>query len=64
MPAMVESSGHDGHPVKVKTARSRFILLDQLSSHDSVAHINWNDLLPSESDEQFYSSVNTQIDFA
>jgi hypothetical protein len=36
----------DAHTIKVKAARSRFILLEQLSKHDQIAHLNWADILP------------------
>jgi hypothetical protein len=53
----------DGCQIKINAARSRFILLDQLSKHDLTAHINWDDTLPHGNDEQFDSPMNTQIDF-
>jgi hypothetical protein len=52
----------DAHPIKVKAARSRFILLEQLPKHDQIAHLNWADIFPPETDEAFYSSMNTQIE--
>jgi hypothetical protein len=52
----------DAHPIKVKAARSRFILLEQLPKHDQITHLNWADIFSPETDEAFYSSMNAQIE--
>jgi hypothetical protein len=47
-------------PIKIKAVRSRFILLEQLSHHELTAGINWNEVIPSETDERFFSSMNME----
>jgi hypothetical protein len=48
---------------KIKTARSRFILLEQFSNSSLVDQINWDDVILSETDSVFYSLMNAQIAF-
>jgi hypothetical protein len=47
----------------IKTARSRFILLENLSTNPDTCHLNWDDLLPQEENEEFFESMNNQISF-
>jgi hypothetical protein len=46
---------------KRKVAQSRFILLNELSAHQLAAQINWDDVIPSESNAAFENSLNTEI---
>jgi hypothetical protein len=49
--------------LRLKVARSRFGLLDSLSTNPLTAEINWDDVIPGEDDAFFYGSLNAQIYF-
>jgi hypothetical protein len=48
---------------RLKVARSRFVLLDSLSTNPLTEEMNWDDLIPDEDDAFFYGSLNAQIYF-
>jgi hypothetical protein len=48
---------------RLKVTRSRFVLLDSLSTNPLTAEINWDDVIPDEEDAFFYGSLNAQIYF-
>jgi hypothetical protein len=48
---------------KGKVVQSRFILLNEPSAHSLVAQINWDEVIPFESNGAFYNSLNTQMGF-
>jgi hypothetical protein len=41
-----------------KVARSRFVLLDSLSTNPLTAEINWDDVIPNKDDTFFSGSLN------
>jgi hypothetical protein len=53
--------------VTTKVARSRFVLITNLSEYpealNECPNVNWNNLIPHESDPRFYRSMNIQILF-
>jgi hypothetical protein len=48
---------------KLKVAKSRFLLLEALSTNSRTSDINWEDVIPNEDDVLFYSSLNAQISY-
>jgi hypothetical protein len=50
----MDAEHQDISPLKIKAARSRFILIEQLSANELVTHIIWDDILPMETDDTFY----------
>jgi hypothetical protein len=44
---------------KIKAARFRFIFLEQFSNSPFVNPINWDDVIPLETEAILYSSMNT-----
>jgi hypothetical protein len=58
---LVTKDDSAGTTPKLKVAKSRFLLLEALSTNSQTFHINWEDAIPNEDDVLFYSSLNAQI---
>jgi hypothetical protein len=43
---------------RLKVDRSRFVLLDSLSTNPLTVEINWDDVIPDEDGTFFYGSLN------
>jgi hypothetical protein len=57
---MTQSAPNAGY-VKMKVARSCFVLISELSSNPATDQVNWDGVIPSESNVDFDHSMNTQV---